>query len=321
MTCDKGLKVIIIGNGDIVHYVYFPILEDMKHITIVGLCGNNLTKLKQTAQKYAIENYSTTWTDLYKEVDADLVMIALPNHLHFVAAKEALDYGFHLFLEKPAVLSLREGRKIAALAEKQNCHVDVNMSLRFHPAFINLKKLIKENLDFTQVSIEIKYGIGRPNQRWYIDPTLRGSGVLFGAGIHVVDIISFLTNSREFELEFSSIYGHSIMDALSFNMKSQSFTASGIFFWGDIPDENIFNITDENASLQLNLSARSNSWKITKDGLLLANGAMFDGFIRTSALYHIIKKLMQEKQEGHTLTEHLDILSPFLLAYKRLVTE
>ena len=38
----------------------------------------------------------------YEDKAVDTVYIALPNHLHFTYAKEALERGKHVILEKPA---------------------------------------------------------------------------------------------------------------------------------------------------------------------------------------------------------------------------
>ena len=48
----------------------------------------------------------------------DFVAIVTPNHVHFPAAKAALEHGFHVLSDKPATFDLAEAKALAALVKK-----------------------------------------------------------------------------------------------------------------------------------------------------------------------------------------------------------
>jgi predicted dehydrogenase len=48
----------------------------------------------------------------------DFVAIVTPNHVHFPAAKAALEHGFHVVSDKPATFNLAEARELGRLLRK-----------------------------------------------------------------------------------------------------------------------------------------------------------------------------------------------------------
>ena len=48
----------------------------------------------------------------------DFVSIVTPNHIHFPAAKFALENGFHVVCDKPATLNLAEAKELKTIIEK-----------------------------------------------------------------------------------------------------------------------------------------------------------------------------------------------------------
>ena len=55
---------------------------------------------------------------MLRETEMDAVYIAVPNHLHFAFAKQALEAGKNVIVEKPMVGSCSEAQELSALAEK-----------------------------------------------------------------------------------------------------------------------------------------------------------------------------------------------------------
>ncbi|WP_432375543.1 Gfo/Idh/MocA family protein [Lactiplantibacillus pentosus] len=81
-----------------------------------------------TAQAFADKNHATeTFTDLdefFSQGSFDTVYIASPNSLHFAQAKQAIAYGKHVIVEKPAVTNQREFEQLDAVLA---AHPDVRL--------------------------------------------------------------------------------------------------------------------------------------------------------------------------------------------------
>jgi len=72
----------------------------------------------------------------------DAVVIATTPETHFDLSTRALEAGKDVFVEKPLVLEVSEGRKLVELAAKTGKLVMVGHIMVYHPAILKLKDLI-----------------------------------------------------------------------------------------------------------------------------------------------------------------------------------
>ena len=84
---------------------------------------------------------------LLKETDADFITIATDSGSHARIALDCIDAGFHVLIEKPIALSLKDADAVINAAEKKNVAVAVSLQNRFNPAVKQLKHAI-EHGDF-----------------------------------------------------------------------------------------------------------------------------------------------------------------------------
>jgi len=70
------------------------------------------------------------------------VLIAVPAAQHYRLARQALLAGKDVFVEKPLALHVKEGRELVELAASQRRVLMVGHILEYHPAILELKKLI-----------------------------------------------------------------------------------------------------------------------------------------------------------------------------------
>ena len=71
------------------------------------------------------------------------IVIATPAETHYGVAKQALERGKHVFVEKPLALTYEEGDDLVRLAENSNRILMVGHVLEYHPAVIRLLELVR----------------------------------------------------------------------------------------------------------------------------------------------------------------------------------
>lgn len=76
--------------------------------------------------------------------DVPAVVIAAPAAQHFTLTEQALRAGKHVFVEKPLSLKVAEAQKLCELSQHIGRHLMVGHLLQYHPAFLELKKLIAQ---------------------------------------------------------------------------------------------------------------------------------------------------------------------------------
>lgn len=141
--------------------------------------------LKEAYQsQYPEVSFTTKFSDLLSDPSIEGIVIATPAETHFNLAKEAILTGKDVFVEKPLVLRLEEGEKLAKHSEKTKRILMVGHILRYHPAVNRLKKLIDEGeLGEIQYVYSNRLNIGR----------VRNEGnILWSFAPHDISVILFL---------------------------------------------------------------------------------------------------------------------------------
>src|SRR5512138_1024683 len=91
---------------------------------------------------------TTATTDYRKLLDRkgiDAVYIsATPENLHYPMAKEFLEAGKHVFLEKPIAVTLAEADELIRLSRQQNLKFTVGYSQRFNPKYAYVRRCIRD---------------------------------------------------------------------------------------------------------------------------------------------------------------------------------
>lgn len=82
--------------------------------------------------------------EVYSDPRIDGVVIAAPAVLHADLAARALEHGKHGFVEKPLALSCSDGRELVKIAARAGLVLMVGHILEYHPALVELKRLISQ---------------------------------------------------------------------------------------------------------------------------------------------------------------------------------
>ena len=96
--------------------------------------------------KAMAEEYDVLATDLETALDdplVDAVVVAVPAAQHVAVARQAIEAGKHVFVEKPLALHLEEAEQLCALADDRGRILMVGHLMRYHPAFAQLEAMVR----------------------------------------------------------------------------------------------------------------------------------------------------------------------------------
>ncbi|OGW83050.1 MAG: hypothetical protein A2987_01830 [Omnitrophica bacterium RIFCSPLOWO2_01_FULL_45_10] len=203
----KRLKIGIIGLGigeeHISGYKRHPACE------VIALCDLSAEKLRSSKEKYPHLMLHRSADDILNDPDIDIVSIASYDNYHYEQVVQALSKNKHVFVEKPLCLYEKEARHIRSiLRANPGVKLSSNMVLRKSPRFRYLKKTIEKGGLGTLFYVESDYNYGRLEK---ITEGWRGKigfySVIYGGGVHVVDLLIWLTGGVVIEV---SAYGNNI---------------------------------------------------------------------------------------------------------------
>jgi len=129
------INVGVIGVGYLGSF-HVEQYQQIPGVRLVGCCDLDNKALSNIKTKYSVNTFSTI-DDLLKKCDA--VSVVTPTITHFNIAKDAIEAGCHVLIEKPITHDIKEAKKLLKLATKHNKIIQVGHIERFNPAFSTLK--------------------------------------------------------------------------------------------------------------------------------------------------------------------------------------
>jgi predicted dehydrogenase len=174
------LKVGVLGAGHL-GKIHLRLLEQSEKYNLIGFYDPNEENAQNVAKQFGYKNYATI-DALIKDVE--VIDIVTPTLSHFDCAKNAIEKGRHIFIEKPITKTVLEAEAIRTLASQFHIKGQVGHVERFNPAFTAVKDRI-ENPMFIEC-----HRLAEFNPRGTDVP------VVLDLMIHDIDIILSVVNSK-----------------------------------------------------------------------------------------------------------------------------
>ena len=134
----KRVRAGVIGAGHMGQY-HILVYAELWDVDLVGLVDIDGAKVASLAAQYDTQGF-TDHRELFGKVD--VVSIAVPTPLHFEIARECMEAGIHVLVEKPFTPNLEEARELFAIARRQNVVLHVGHVERFNGAVQELRKIV-----------------------------------------------------------------------------------------------------------------------------------------------------------------------------------
>jgi predicted dehydrogenase len=138
------------------------------------------------------------WRDLIRRPDVTAVVVVVPPALNREVCLAAAQAGKSLLIEKPLALTAAEAVEMVRAARAAGVRLMTAQTLRFTPVLRRLRERLPlvGALDYLTLTMRAE----RPPHRWLDDPAQAGGGVLIEIGIHLLDLIRFLTGEEAVEV-------------------------------------------------------------------------------------------------------------------------
>jgi scyllo-inositol 2-dehydrogenase (NADP+) len=178
------IKVGVVGfglAGKVFHAPFVRIVEGLELTAIMRRSG-------EADPKYAGVQFVRTLNELLAIPDLQLVVVATPNDSHVPIARQCLEAGKHVVIDKPFAPTLKEAEELVALARRKQRIVTVFQNRRWDGDFLTVRKLLAERSLGRVVIFESHFDRFRPNLRgsWHEKP-IPGMGLMFDLAPHLVD--------------------------------------------------------------------------------------------------------------------------------------
>ncbi|WP_255171651.1 Gfo/Idh/MocA family protein [Natrononativus amylolyticus] len=183
---DDPLRAGVIGTGSMGQN-HVRVYRELSDVELVGIHDVDEERAREVARER--ETAALSKAELLEA--ADVVSIAVPTQFHYETARECLEAGVHVLVEKPFVEDPEQGQKLIDLARLKGVQIQVGHVERYNPAVQTVAEFV-DDLDVIAIEAE---RLGPPPGR-HIDDS-----AVMDLMIHDLDVVSGLIDSHVTELQ------------------------------------------------------------------------------------------------------------------------
>lgn len=178
------MKIGVVGTGYLGR-LHARVLTEIPEATMVGFVESNDAVAAEVASGLKLKRFASV-ADLAREVDC--AVVATPTVSHFDVAREIIEAGRDVLVEKPIAATVDEAQRLIDIARKKNRIIQVGHVERYNPAIVAAASQLR---DVRYIEVErLGVFVGRSLD---ID-------VLFDLMIHDLNLVLSLLKRRVVEI-------------------------------------------------------------------------------------------------------------------------
>lgn len=176
----------LIGFGVAARVFHAPVIEAVEGLKLAAIVQR---RGEDAAQLYPNARVFRDAASLFASSCTRLVVIATPNHTHYELARQALESGHDVVVDKPFTLTSAEALELEKVAALHGRLLSVFHNRRFDGDFLTVRRLLDGGALGRVVRFESRFDRYRPERRpkaWR-ESEGPGSGLLMDLGPHLID--------------------------------------------------------------------------------------------------------------------------------------
>ena len=238
----RKARIGVIGTGWWATQEHIPSLKRCEKADLVALADPNPAKLAKAAEYYEVDRTYEDYQDLLASGEVEGVVIAVPHAYHYEIARDALDAGVHVLVEKPMVLKSTEAWDLVRRADNSKLQLMVGYTFHFTRHALEARRIVRSGalgeIQFIsglfasmarhffsgkaeEMDRVFEFPLTRPEETTYSDPRIAGGGQGQTQITHAMGMVFWVTGLRSVGVSAfmeSFDLAVDIVDAVSYRM-------------------------------------------------------------------------------------------------------
>ena len=203
----RRVRCAVIGAGWWATTAHLPALSNHRLAQVAGIQSQDVEKVDSIAKHFSVATASTNVHEILGIKDLDAAIISSTPNVHFEQAKQALEKGIHVLIEKPMTIRVDEAETLVELANKKELHFLISCPWHYTRHAIEARRLVQSgalgtlkmiSILFTNFTMGFYQGLPwsrvfernpklqesekpylAPGQSSYSDPKIAGGGQIY----------------------------------------------------------------------------------------------------------------------------------------------
>ena len=237
----KKIKWGVIGCGGIADRRTLPGMMLSDKAELLAVMDANSDAAEACKEKYGAKYAFTKYEDVLSVPEIEAVYIASPVFFHKEQAIAAAKAKKHILLEKPVALTVSEAEEIKKACEENGVKISIGFLMRFHGYHQKIKEIIAEGKIGEIVSMRGQFTCWYPDiiGAWRQKKATSGGGALVDMGIHVIDLIHYITGLKATQVAAfnqTQTFNYEVDDSSNVIMKMDNGSVAYVDSNFNIPD-------------------------------------------------------------------------------------
>ena len=135
------LKIAIIGCGKVADQ-HVQAIHRIPDCSLVAVCDRELLMARQLGERHGITRCFSDVREMLQAAPPDIVHITTPPQSHFALAKQCLEAGIHVYLEKPFTVTASEAESLIRLATNSGLQITAGHNYQFTLEMMEMRRLV-----------------------------------------------------------------------------------------------------------------------------------------------------------------------------------
>tara|TARA_Y100000780_G_scaffold177330_1_gene162575 strand:+ start:1920 stop:2858 length:939 start_codon:yes stop_codon:yes gene_type:complete len=153
-----------------------------------AICDADTSRAETFANKYDVNSY-TSIDEMLKNETFDGVIISTPSSTHFTIAKQLMENGINILVEKPMAPSSTECEQMRIIAKRNNVVLATGYIERFNPVVNEVKNFISEKKYGDVLMLEFHRESRMP-------VNIHDVGIIYDTSVHDINTALYLFDDK-----------------------------------------------------------------------------------------------------------------------------
>lgn len=178
----------MLGTGLIGMFYAKTMHRNRKRDRVVNVYSRTEENARKFAEDWDIPSWTTDMKKAIRSDESDVVIVALPNHLHKEAVIEAARAGKAVLCTKPLARTAEEAREILEEVEKAGVFAGYLEDLVYTPKTLKSLQSARDGSLGQIMWVRSRETHGGPHSDWFWDVEKAGGGAIVDMGCHCIEI-------------------------------------------------------------------------------------------------------------------------------------
>jgi predicted dehydrogenase len=176
----------VLGSGFVAEF-YMDGLRDVPGTHVVANYSRGAERAEDFGRRHDVPRQYAEVEALCADDEVEIVVVALPNHLHVAAVRTAAEAGKAIVCTKPLARNSGEAAEILRIVNDAGVMHGYAETEVFAPNVVQARKMIEEGAIGDVISVRAREAHSGPHAPHFWDAETAGGGALLDMGCHTIE--------------------------------------------------------------------------------------------------------------------------------------